>query len=356
MADNIHYPGQLTIIPGTNLACMTSPFAVNRVNGIVRHNNFITNAPHKTRGTLREYCSKIYKLGNQTLDELKVSINKNEAVMLGDTYFEAVNQGYELDKNGNLCLKTYGSDLDGFMQDWYDFMLTKEGRIRQTHGSMIFQAPDKYGNYLALCFVSKRKPLSDEIYTYRIDYNFLNNLGSKITQSNFQSSSEPLIIDVPRTYSYNVNGEKPFIDNSHTILPQGYIYDNGQDFMVPSENPSRFIYDNFINNDNLPKFFPSATALLIENRTRIMNGQTPYVQDETPYIVEHYKRQNEFPSIQRKLTLKFQQGRISYPAYRHAMQTLDKEFAIAGIFNEQFATSDDEAIYYDSLEDDFVQE
>ena len=185
MANHNEYPRQLKRIPRTQLAYMITPCAVNEKNGFDKYRDYLTHTQNKAKRVLRNYCYKIYKMGDKTLDELKEDILSNNAIMLADTYFEVTNQNLSVDENNNLCLKTYGSDLENLPKDWYDCLVSGDGTVlRQTNGSMVFRDHDAYGNYFALCFVSKSKPMTDEIDVIRLDYNFLTPDGHKISKSN----------------------------------------------------------------------------------------------------------------------------------------------------------------------------
>ena len=329
---NAEYPGQLKPIPHTKLAYMITPCAVNESNGFDKFFKYLSQSTDRPKRVLRSYCLKIYKAGNKTLEELKKDIDNNEAVMLGDSYFEVTNQNLALDENNNLCLRTYGSDLENLRGDWYDCLVSADGQVlRKTNGSMVFSTPDAYGNYFAICFVSKSKPMTDQVDIVRLDYNFLTPDGHKISKTNFTMSQEQSITPITRTYSHN-NGEKMFIDSSKTVYPTGYIYNGG--------SGSR----------EYPIFLPSATAVLIENRSRIADGRDPIVEDETPYLEEHYKRLEEQSAVHSMLTKKYNKGQISYQTYKHAMTVLDVERFIDSIFGNEFERPEDMAY----AEEDFT--
>ena len=319
--DYIIYP-RLQIIEGTDIAYIWAPSGVKNKNGFDKHIDYkasqtngviIRDVDNKDR-TLREYCYKMYRLGNMTLDELKTQIKKNEATLIGEIFFSVANQDFSVDKNNNLILRSYGSDLDNINIEGGDVLMHKDGHvIKKTDGHMFIRKCDAFGNYYCDVFVAKTEYMKDTVDIIRIDFNFLTPDGHRISQHNFQRSDNKVIHEFTRTYS-DENEKKQFIDSSKTIYPKSYVVDMGK------------------NSSEKPMFLPSPAALLVENRSRIAKGLEPLVDDEQPYIIEHYKREKEIIEAQKKLTKRFQNEKISYPQYKRAMNAFNPEQSI----NENF--------------------
>lgn len=336
---------ELKAIPGTDLAYILAPCAVNQKNGFAKYDDYLThklnskdsNTPTNSDRVLREYCYKIYKREGRSLEELATAIKNNKAVMVGDTLFAVTNQDFTVDDNGNLILKSYGSDLEDYTvqtdMEGGDILINIDGDVlRNTHGHMFIHKADSFGNYPVDVFVTKRKPMSDEVDIIRIDYNFLNPFGSVIRQKHFQSSNHPSLQEVNYTYSDHSQEDKPFIDRG--VYPKGYMLDFGA------------------TTEQQPMFFPSATALLIRNREFMEESQTPIIDNETPYLVEHFKRMQELPDVERKLTNKWNKGTISYMQYKRAMGVIQSEKLLADVFSELSLPSDrliEEEVLYGNL-------
>lgn len=330
---HIEYP-KLKRIPGTNIAYILTPCAVNFKNGFDKYIDYLAS---KTNGavkadsaehhrTLREYCYKLYKINGLTLEELEEKIKANKAELVGDMFFSTGNQIFETDDNGNLLLKSYGSDLENIGLDGGDVLLDSDGDVlRSTKGHMFIRQVDAFGNYPCDVFVAKGEFMSDNVKIVRIDYNFLNKDGKLIRKQNFERTTTPTMHEVERTYSYK-DDDKVFVDSSKSIYPKSYVFDPGK------------------GNGGFPMFFPSATALLIENRNRIEEGKSPIVQDETPYLVDYYKRISQISSIQVKLTQKYQRGSLSPKAYRKAMHEIAEEEMLSRIFSTEMETKADRKI------------
>ena len=333
--DYIIYP-RLQIIEDTDIAYIVAPSGVKNKNGFDKHIDhkasqtngvIIRDVANKDR-TLREYCYKMYRLGDMTLDELKEEIKQNHAPLIGDMFFSVANQDFSVDDNGNLILRSYGSDLDRIEIEGGDVLMHKDGHvIKKTDGHMFIRKCDAFGNYYCDVFVAKTEYMKDTVDIIRIDFNFLTPDGHRISQHNFQRSDNKVIHEFTRTYSDN-EGDKPFIDRSKTIYPKSYVVDLGTTH-----------YEK-------PMYFPSPAALLIENRARIKDGLEPLVDDEKPYIIEHYKREKERIEAQRKLTNRSSNGKISFVQYKRAMNAFKNEESINEIFGE-FETAEDRKIQND---------
>lgn len=333
--DYIEYP-RLKIIEDTDIAYIVAPSGVKKKNGFDKYIDYLStktedvirpNASNNDR-TLREYCYKMYRLGDMTLDELKEEIKKNNAPLIGDTFFSVANQDFSVDDNGNLILRSYGSDLDRIEIKGGDVLIDRSGYVlRKTDGHMFIHKCDSFGNYYCDVFVAKTEYMKDTVDIIRQDFNFLTPDGHRIRQQNFQRSKEKAIHEVKRTYSDN-EGDKPFIDSSKTIYPKSYVVDLG------------------ITHYEKPMYFPSPAALLIENRARINDGLEPLVDDEKPYIIEHYKREKEIIEAKGKLTNRSSNGKISFVQYKRAMNAFTNEEMINRVFGE-FETAEDRKIQND---------
>jgi len=228
----------------------------------------------------------------------------------------------EPDENGNLLLRSYGSDLENVCFEGGDVLLNSNGKVlRNTKGHMFIRKADPFGNYPCDVFVAESKPMSYKVDIIRIDYNFLTSDGKLIRRQNFERSQTPILHEVERTYRDD-SDEKLFVDRDKKIYPKAYIYDPG------------------VIGSGFPSLFPSAAALLIENRSRIEDGLEPIVQDERPYLMEHYRRQIEIQEVQQKLTQKSQRGTISFATYVNAMRTLADEQMLTNIFGEMETPED----------------
>lgn len=324
---------KLRMIKGTSLAYILTPVGVKGKNGFDKYIDYLSSKtdavvseePMRGQRVLREYCYKIYKLNGMSLEELDKAVKNNTAQLVGDMMFAVTNQNLELDENGNLLLKSYASDLENIKIEGGDVLLSADGEVlRKTNGQMFIREADACGNYLCDVFVAQSKPMSDVVNIERIDFNFLDSNGKKVSRQNFERKDEPVLYTIDRTYS---DPEKMFLDK--TILPTAYVY-------MPDKSSGE-----------TPQFFPSATMLLVENRARLMENPnaTPIVADEREYLEAHYQRLLEIPRIEEKLTQKNASGSMNFDVYRRSMATLEREKQMTNLFLE-FETDRDREIAY----------
>ena len=292
---------------------------------------------HANKRQLRSYCVKIYKRQGKSLEELEQDIYNNTAILLGDTFFSAVNQTFTPDDNGNLLLRTFGSSLDDIMRPCGDMLISSDGTIlKESKGSYAIFPCDSFGNYEVAKFVARRNSKEDEVDIVRIDHNFIDKNGKFFSNKAFTHTTEPTFYTLDHTFS--AQSQKLYIDNKKEINPRCYVYLD----------------------KNECKLFPSATALLIENRARKqIDGAEGYIADETPYIIEHYERLEKIPQVLKRLAKLYSDGKISYTTYRTKTAEIDGERVLSGIFTNEFEEPDDRRKYNEYLcdkDDPFADE
>lgn len=352
MKTNIEMP-KLTEIKGTDLAYILTRCGRDE-NGFdgrirtIRESNLGWDNPNKEsiddKRILNNYCIKIYIKDGRSLEELSEAISSRNndghlprPHMVGDMYFSAVNQNLTLDANGNLLLKSHGSQLENLKIEGGDVLIDAKGHIlRDTRGSMYIHAleqpntPDEcvqFGYYKTTVFKSKSNPDNNTTDIVGIEYNFLSPKGKQVSRTHFDKTDRPTIVPVERTYRDDRDGL--FI--SKEVLPTGYVYTDK---------------DNIF-------FFPSAVAFLIANRTR--KSEHPnlpsLIEDETPIIQDFYARQEDLPRILEKLSDKCykgfrgEKGGVSYETYYNIRKAMKEESDLNVIFTKTFETESDRAIH-----------
>ncbi len=340
---------KLRQIPGTDLAYIIAPTGVREKNGYDKYIDYLAaktdsvivgDDPKHTR--LREYGMKIYKMQGRTLEELEAAVKANNAILVGDTIFSAVNQGLEFDEIGDFCvvgaqaqgkgrrnllLKSYGSDLENIGYDCGDVLISSTGDIlKMTYGTSVMHSIDsRTGFYYEDIFTAKGTPMLNEVQIVGMQYNFVDPNGVVVRKQNFDRTEEPTLHTLERTYRDESDG-KLFLDK--TIYPKSYIFDGGK------------------NNGGKPMYFPSPAHLIMENRIRRQENPnaTPLVDFEDGIVAEHYLRQTKIKGIMDSLTKKFAAGTIAADKYKTAMATLDSERRFNESFFSEFETEDDLAI------------
>lgn len=341
---------KLRQIPGTDLAYIIAPTGVKDKNGYDKFIEYLASktdgivvSDNESRRTLREYGMKIYKMQGRTIEELERAVKENNAILVGDTIFSAVNQDLTFDElddyivvgaqkvdrgRRNLLLKSYGSDLEDIGYKCGDVLISAEGEVlKMTYGTSVMRGIDaSNGYYFEDVFTAKGTPMLGDVKIVGMDYNFVDPNGVVVRKQNFQRTESATIHTLDRTYRDDSDG-KLFLDKD--IYPKSYIYDAGK------------------NMGGKPTYYPSPAHLLMEHRIRQQENPTaePMVKDEVSLVAEHYLRQLALPKIVESLTKKCSAGTISVEKYRRAMATIDEERKFADmIFAAEFETEDDRAI------------
>lgn len=293
---------------------------------------------------LNNYAMKIYIKEGRSLDEVAEAISsKNNdghlprPHLVGDMFFSPVNQELTPDANGNLLLKSHGSQLENIKIDGGDVLIDCKGNIlRNTKGHMFIYSLEQkntpegvvdFGYYKTAVFTAKNDYVRNTTDITSIEYNFLTPKGNLISRTHFDKTDRPTLVPVERVYRDD-RGSSLFIDKD--ILPTGYVYTDSSEVM----------------------FFPTPSALLIANRTRIGENPNlpPLLKNENAIIVDLYERELQIPRIQAKLTekcskgFKSQKGGISYETYRDAIKSMNEEAELSNIFRKNFETAHDRAI------------
>lgn len=340
---------KLRQIPGTDLACIIAPTGVKEKNGYDKFIDYLASktdsvivSDSKTHSTLREYGMKIYKMQGRTIEELEKAVKANEAILVGDTIFSAVNQDLRYDEmddlivvgaqaqergKRNLLLKSYGSDLEDIGFKCGDVLISGTGEIlKMTYGTSVMHEIDiQTGYYYEDIFKAKGTPMFGDVNIVGMQYNFVDPNGVVVRKQNFDRTEEPTLHTLDRAY----RDEEGKLFISHDVYPKSYIYDGGK------------------HNGGRPKYFPSPAHLLMEHRIRMQENPNaaPMLEDEVSIIAEHYLRQKQLPEIMDGLTKKYAKGTITEEQYRRAMATLDAERRFNQvIFAADFETEDDRMI------------
>lgn len=295
---------------------------------------------------LNNYCIKIYIREGRSLEELTEALSsKNNdghlarPHLVGDMFFAPVNQDLTPDSNGNLLLKSHGSHLENMEIEGGDVLINSKGTVlKNTKGHMFIYAlqqkdtPEgdiQFGYYKTAVFNAKNDYVRNTTDIIGIEYNFLTPDGKQISRTHFERTDKPTIVPVERVFRYE-NPNNLFINKD--IFPTSYVYTDQGDI----------------------KFFPSPTALLIANRTRIGENPKlpPYLSNENPIIVDHYERLTKIKDVQEDLTkkcskgFKSEKGGISFETYKSAMKAMGEEAEILNIFAKDFENDHDRAIQF----------
>lgn len=350
--DHIERP-KLRAIKGTDLAYILAQCGRDE-NGYdgrirtIREQELQWDSPNREnvddKRILNNYCYKIYIRNGRSIEELEEALsptNRDGHIerphLVGDMFFSPLCE-FKLDDNGFLLLKSHGSNLENVKTPGGDVLINRHGVvIRNTHGQMFIHNPNDFGFYPVDVFRSKNDYERNTTDIVAVEKNFLDPTGSLISKTHFEPTTKPTLIDVHRTYT-DKSDNKVFIDQD--LYPTGYVYTDSGSVM----------------------FFPSATALLIANRTQAQENpdSTPYIKDESTFILEHYKREKKIPLVQSKLGKKWQRETISYNKYKKAMYAMNDELSIRKLFANEFETLADQAIQYqqetEEMDNDFIAE
>lgn len=304
---------------------------------------------------LNNYCYKIYIREGRSIEELTEALSsKNNdghlprPHLVGDMFFSPVNQDFAPDENGNLLLKSHGSQLENIKVDGGDVLIDSKGNVlKNTKGHMFIYALQQkdmedgdvqFGYYKTAVFNAKNDYVRNTTDITGIEYNFLTPDGKQLSRTHFERTDKPTLVPLERTFRYE--GKNSLLIDKD-VLPTGYVYTDQGDI----------------------RFFPSSTALLIANRTRQSENPNlpPFVRNENPIILDHYERLLKIPEIQNKLTekcskgFKSEKGGISYDAYRSAIGAMKEESDLINIFERNFENRHDRAIQ-NALEEEMEEE
>ena len=341
---------KLRQIPGTDLAYIIAPTGVKDKNGYDKFIEYLASKTdgiivkdNETRRTLREYGMKIYKMQGRTIGELEQAVKENNAILVGDTIFSAVNQDLSFDElddyivvgaqkvnrgRRNLLLKSYGSNLEDIGYKCGDVLISAEGEVlKMTYGSSVMhEVNSNNGYYFEDVFTAKGTPMLGDVKIVGMEYNFVDPNGVVVRKQNFKRTETPTVHALDRTYRDDSDG-KLYLNKD--VYPKSYIYDAGK------------------NMGGKPTYYPSPAHLIMENRIRKQENPNlpPMAIDEVSLVAEHYIRQLALPGIVEKLTQQCSAGTISVEKYRKAMATIDEERKFNDmIFSAEFETEDDRAI------------
>lgn len=340
---------KLRQIPGTDLAYINAPTGVKAKNSYEKLIDYLASKSDsvivnnaETGRTLREYGMKIYKMQGRTIEELTQAVKNNEAILVGDTIFSAVNQDLTCDNiddyivvgaqkmekgRKNLLLKSYGSDLDNVGFKCGDVLISDKGEVlKMTYGTSVLHEIDaRTGFYFEDIFVAKGAPMLGDVKIVDMEYNFVDPNGVVVRKRNFQRSETPIIYALNRTYRDD-SDDKLFLNKD--IYPKSFVFDAGKKA------------------GGQPMYFPSPAHLLMEHRIRLQENskEPPILKDEMRVIKEHYLRQKNIPLIMEALTKKYANGTLSVEKYKRAMGTLDAERLFNQMVFAEFETDKDRAV------------
>lgn len=255
---------------------------------------------------LRENAWIIYKKENekQSYEDFVEDINAGRIHKIGDLLFTPVNQNMELDTNGNLLLKTLGSDLDDY-NNRGDILLSADGTIlRNTRGSMAIRSVNEYGYYPVDVFVSQTSKETGAKEIVDIEHNFLDPFGKLITKENYvrpRKTEDEYVMPITRTFF--VQDEKGQIRNDN-IYPTGYIYADKNEVM----------------------FFPSAIDVLASDKKRVEQGLPELCNDKGSLIAQINERYEDLDDVTSYFGMKYDRGEISDSNYSKVMGLLNDEY------------------------------
>ena len=239
------------------------------------------------KATTGDYSLSLYKNpSNESVDDLISNIKAKQARKIGDIEFSPTNQNFQVDDNGNILLKSKNAHLDDamFIGGCGDVLLSSNGDvIKSMKGRGIIFPCDAFGYYPVMLFENTTDKITGKKTTTNIQYNFLDAKGHFITRDNYSKSKEPELWPIHRTYRDEFEGQT--FHKTSQMLPTGYV----------------------LSNSDKVSFYPSATALLLENRSRIQNGFPAILSKETEedLIKQHYERFDEVEEVKKKLQASF---------------------------------------------------
>lgn len=255
---------------------------------------------------LRENAWVIYKKENtsQSYDQFVTDINSGKIQKVGDLLFSPVNQNMMLDDNGNILLKTFGSDLEDY-NNRGDILLSAEGEIlRNTRGSMAIRSVNEYGYYPVDVFVSQTNKDTGAKEIVDIEHNFLDPFGKLITKENYiqpRTAEDEYVMPITRTFF--VQDEKGQIRNDN-VYPTGYIYAD----------------------KNGVVFFPNAVDVLENDAKRESQGLPELCNDKGSLIAQINERYEDLDTITEYFGMKFDRNEISETNYLKIIEILNKEY------------------------------
>lgn len=327
---------QFKRIDGTDLVYIISADGVvdNGDNLLIAHlikksNGAIlpTEDQMKEHDKLGEYVIKVFNTYGAPMEEFMEDYKKGYAQMVAYTSFVATQvDAIELDKNGNILLRSAGSHLSYKQKTSYDYLISKDGEILikpPNYSLLQALAPaDENGYYYSHIYQSKSAPMSRIVDVYRRDYNFFDRNGVRVRRDKFERTEEPTLHALERSYRDDSDG-KLFIKQG--IYPKSYVFDSG------------------LGSSELPRYFPSPAHLLVANRQRREENANavPYIQDEEAILMDHYNRQRDIRKVQAMLTKANIRGTISQEKYYRAMRMIDEEQRYANEVFSLYETPED---------------
>lgn len=268
---------------------------------------------------LRENAWVIYKKNdNESYEDFVADIKAGNRHKVGDLILTPYNQNLQADKNGNIIVKTLGSDLENY-SDVGDVLISKDGKIlHNTHGSACINKADDNGYYRLDVFKSEVNKTDGKKDIIRIDVNFLDADGKKIRQEDFFVPTELPNGTVEekhiRSY-YAPNNKKGRKERVGGIYPTGYImYSENTDRSTPQglkQYRPRIIAE----------YYPSASFVVTKYLSGVERSRKTGVPctPQFPRPIDEYKDE----AINRYNSAEFQKLLKLYPEFKKFDETKD---------------------------------
>ena len=271
-----------------------------------------TNTPKPS--TIGECVWGLYKRGvnpitkePRTDEEFLKAIENQEIGPLGDTYIIPTGRDYtQVDQNGNILIASITSHLENYTDCGNILIDGQTGKtIRKSKPNVIINTCQKTNGFYPIEFyTTTTDKKTGEKKVTGLKYNFLSPDG-KCVSPDFGFTKVPH--EEKRIFSFNRNF---YSRHDGTFLSDWDLY------------PKAYVYCY----EKTPYFFNGEWELLQENKRRVENGLEPIVDDEKPFIVAMFARQNFLDEKTEELGKAFDDGAFSQEVYNDAMKVLNEEY------------------------------
>ena len=304
-SDGIYY---LPFSTGTNrdLRQELTDYALYKATGIQPSKAQQKNIGERVWGLYKRGVNSITK-EPRTDEEFLEAIENHEIGPLGDSYLIPTGRDYtRVDQNGNILVASINSNLENYMDCGNILINGQTGEtIRKPQPYMIINKCADNGFYLVELYKTQIDKATGNKVVVAREYNFLDPNGKMVnSKHNFKKCTfdEKHVESFQRNF-YSRNGKYALSD--WDLYPTAYVLCTQRE----------------------PEFFESEIDLIRENRKRTNDGLEPIVDNEEPYLVGLYTRQQILDEEITKLGKMFDEKQIDEKIYHEALDIINEEYA-----------------------------
>lgn len=265
--------------------------------------------------TIGECVWGLYKRGVNPItheprsdEEFLKAIENQEIGPLGDTYIIPTGRDYtQVDQNGNILIASITSHLENYTDCGNILIDGQTGKaIRKSKPNVIINACQKTNGFYPIeVYTTTTDKKTGEKNVTGLKYNFLSPDG-KCVSPDFGFTKVPH--EDKCVFSFNRNF---YSRHNGTFLSDWDLY------------PKAYVYCS----EKTPYFFNGEWELLQENRRRVENGLEPIINDEKPFIVAMFARQNYLDEKTEELGQAFDNDEFNQEVYNDAMRAINEEYS-----------------------------